>query len=114
MSGGELVDLRARRLVAALDELAELALGGVNVWPILAESKGGNVMEAISMRIHTDDLARLDRLAEALADSREARLVGVRWGRASVLRIALERGLEALEAEHAAALAAVPAARGGA
>jgi hypothetical protein len=49
----------------------------------------------ISLRVSAKAIEDADALAEALADSPEARIAG-RWGRSAVLRIALEEGLKVL------------------
>lgn len=55
---------------------------------------------SMSLRIPVDALSRADRLAERLAaDPRVAALAG-KPSRAAVLRLAIVRGLEVLEAEH--------------
>jgi predicted transcriptional regulator len=50
---------------------------------------------SIPIRLDDDTIDRLDRLAEALA----GRAAGVKVARSSVMRVALERGLDSLEAE---------------
>jgi hypothetical protein len=115
LDGAEVVELAARRPRAAalLDELAALgrgehALGGADV-PAILDRLNGDTMtttpkpsatpHATSVRLGTEDLDKLDRVVELMATSREARLVGGRWGRSTVLRLAVERGLDALLAE---------------
>lgn len=101
-----MIELAARRPRAAvlLDELAELARGGVDVALILErtgedEMRNTAAEHATSIRLNPDDLAKLDRVVELLATSESARLVGGRWGRSTVLRLAVGRGLDALLAE---------------
>lgn len=112
LDGAEVVELAARRPRAAalLDELAALgrgehALGGADVRAIL--DKVGTMTtkaeHATSVRLNPDDLDKLDRVVELMATSEAARLVGGRWGRSTVLRLAVGRGLDALLAEIAAA-----------
>lgn len=113
LGGADVVELAARRPRAAalLDELAALgrgehALGGADVGAIL--DKVGTMTttkaeHATSVRLNPDDLDKLDRVVELMATSEAARLVGGRWGRSTVLRLAVGRGLDALLAELAAA-----------
>ncbi len=94
---------------AALDELAALGrgehvLGGADVRKCLAGvgtmTKETKAEHATSIRLGAEDLAKLDRVVEVMAGSEVARLVGGRWGRSTVLRLAVGRGLDALLAEH--------------
>jgi hypothetical protein len=110
--GTGLVELAAGRPRAAalFDELAapgsgEHALGGVGVSAILDRLNGDPMTstpkpsatpQATSIRLSTQDLIKLDRVVQCMATSREARLVGHRWGRSTVLCLAVERGLDAL------------------
>jgi hypothetical protein len=59
--------------------------------------------EQIALRISKEDVARAARLQGVLAPP------GVAVNRSDVLRAALRRGLEALEADHAGAIAATMA-----
>ncbi len=114
LGGADVVELAARRSRAAalLDELAALgrgehALGGADVRKV--NERIGDTMtttkaeHATSVRLNPDDLDKLDRVVELMATSEAARLVGGRWGRSTVLRLAVGRGLDALLAELAAA-----------
>lgn len=93
---------------AALDELAALGrgehvLGGADVRKCLGVgtmTKETKAEHATSIRLGAEDLAKLDRVVEVMAGSEVARLVGGRWGRSTVLRLAVGRGLDALLAEH--------------
>lgn len=111
---GAVADLaRERRIRGKLDELAGLlARGEVNpertramlAGELDAEARRMDDDEALgtSIRLPRDLLAR----ADALADARNAR-TGERASRSAVLRLALERGIAALERE-AAELARPP------
>jgi hypothetical protein len=107
LDGAEVVELAARRPRAAalLDELAALgrgehALGGADVVAIL--DKVGTMTtttkteHATSVRLHPEDLDKLDRVVELMVGSDAARAAGGRWGRSTVLRLAVGRGLDAL------------------
>jgi hypothetical protein len=97
-----------------LDRLAEIARGGVDVHAMLEAERvatrsgnGGETMErkavaSVTVRCAPDLLTEADRLAEELADTPEARAAGGHWGRAAVLRLALDRGLRSLAEERAA------------
>lgn len=55
----------------------------------------------LSTRVPREDLERADRIAERLgADPRVGGLFGGRPSRAAVLRWAIRRGLDAIEAEY--------------
>jgi hypothetical protein len=90
-----------------LDRLAEIARGGVDVHALLGAGwnpNGGETMErkavaSVTVRCSPDLLTEADRLAEELADTPEARAAGGHWGRAAVLRLALDRGLRSLALE---------------
>lgn len=107
LDGAEVVELAARRPRAAalLDEFAALgrgehALGGADVRAIL--DKVGTMTtttkteHATSVRLHPEDLDKLDKVVERMASSEAARAAGGRWGRSTVLRLAVGRGLDAL------------------
>lgn len=116
---GRPVDLRARRVEAALEELAALGRRGVDVHAVLAAAAaapdpdpsplgpGGPMSEghATSVRLSPATIARLDRAVEALQSSPAANAAGGRWGRSTALRLAVEAGLAALEAGRGAGLA---------
>jgi hypothetical protein len=107
LDGAEVVELAARRprAVALLDELAALgcgehALGGADVHAINLTTEATmtttKAEHATSVRLHPEDLDKLDRVVELMASSEAARAVGGRWGRSTVLRLAVGRGLDAL------------------
>ena len=107
LDGAEVVELAARRPRAAalLDELAALgrgehALGGADVCAILDKvgtmTNSTRAEHATSVRLQPEDLDKLDRVVELMASSEAARAVGGRWGRSTVLRLAVGRGLDAL------------------
>ena len=50
----------------------------------------------VTVRLREDTLDEAERLADALADTSEARAAGGQWSRATVLRWAIEVGLEEL------------------
>jgi hypothetical protein len=52
--------------------------------------------QATSVRLNPDDLDKLDRVVELKATTEAACLVGGRWGRSTVLRLAVGRGLDGL------------------
>lgn len=57
----------------------------------------------LNLRLSSDLVQRADRLVDRLAaDPRVAALVGTKPSRSAVLRLAIVRGLEVLEAEHPA------------
>jgi hypothetical protein len=99
------VDLRAARVAAALDRLAALGRSGVDVHALLTRSPSGAPMTdpglATSVRLSPATLARLDDVAVALAGSPAAVAAGSRWGRSTVLRLAVDAGLAALAAPDA-------------
>ena len=97
MTTCEPVRLREVRRARLLDELAGLALvGGVNVQRLLEDSMGKRLTAPVTVRLREAALEEAERLAERLADSMEARAAGGKWGRATVLRWAVEVGLERL------------------
>lgn len=82
-----------------LDELAELADGGVDVAAILRRegAMGDRDLVGVSVRLPAETLVEAEALAEALANTPEARAAGGHWGRAAVLRLALAEGLRVLD-----------------
>jgi hypothetical protein len=52
-----------------------------------------------SVRLDPDDLDKFDRVAAPIRASGGTLLVGGRWGRSTVTRLAVGRGLDALKAE---------------
>lgn len=54
-----------------------------------------NVDRPLPVRLEDDTIERLDRLAAALTQ----RAAGVKVSRSSAMRVTIERGLDALEAE---------------
>lgn len=112
---GGAVDLaRERRIRERLEELRALLDGGeVDQGRTLAalagtlEAPGMTPDVPTSLRLSADLSARVDALAERLAaDPRLAAAVGGRVSRSAVLRLALERGIAALEADAAPPAAA--------
>jgi hypothetical protein len=105
MGAAAVVDLRSARVAAALDRLAALGRGGVDVHALLTRSPSGDPMSdpglATSVRLSPATLARLDDVAVALAGSPAAVAAGSRWGRSTVLRLAVDAGLAALAAPDA-------------
>lgn len=107
---GGAVDLaRERRIRAGLEELRALLDGGevdrARTLAALAgtlEAPGMTPDVPTSLRLSADLSARVDALAERLAaDPRLAVATGGRVSRSAVLRLALERGIAALEADAA-------------
>lgn len=99
---GDPVDLRAARRERLLDGLADAARCGVDVFGLLAK-EGEEVAKQrmtapVTVRLREETLDEADRLADALAGTMEARAAGGQWSRATVLRWAVELGLEALAA----------------
>lgn len=107
---------RERRIRAGLEELRALLDGGeVDRGRTLAalagtlEAPGMTPDVPTSLRLPADLSARVDALAERLAaDPRLAAAVGGRVSRSAVLRLALERGIAALEADTAPPSARAP------
>lgn len=99
MSAGA-VDLGAVRRSRLLDELAALSAVGVDVRGLLAREVEGMAKQRmtapVTVRLREDTLDEAERLADALADTSEARAAGGQWSRATVLRWAIEVGLEEL------------------
>lgn len=104
------VDLaRERRIRDRLDELRALLDGGevdrARTLAALAgtlEAPGMTPDVPTSLRLPAELLARVDALAELLAaDPRLSAAVGGRVSRSAILRVALERGVAALEADAA-------------
>lgn len=100
MTEAGLVDLRARRVEAALDELASLAerervADLIRAWT--TEGSMDDTTHATSIRLDRDTLARLDVMVEALRGTTAARAAGARWGRSVCLRLAVDAGLASME-----------------
>ncbi len=100
MTEAGLVDLRARRVEAALDELASLAerervADLIRAWT--TEGSMDDTTHATSIRLDRDPLARLDVVVEALRGTTAARAAGARWGRSVCLRLAVDAGLASME-----------------
>lgn len=94
------VDLARVRQERALDRLADLARE-VDVWGLLereeeAEVAKQRMTEPLTLRVRVATREEADRLVEALADTPEARGAGGQWSRATVLRLAIDAGLEVL------------------
>lgn len=94
------MDLRARRVEAALDELAGLAerervADLIRAWT--TEGSMDDTTHATSIRLDRDTLARLDVVVEALRGTTAARAAGARWGRSVCLRLAVDAGLASME-----------------
>ena len=101
---GAVLDFGTQRRRRLLDELADLACGNhplasgpVDVERLL-QSQGETLSiqtMPVSVRLTPEQLADLDQLAERMADAGrpEARASGGHWGRAALLRVAVERGL---------------------
>ncbi len=112
--GGPPVDLaRERRIRAALDELRALLdadpalaertramLAGELPCPDLEEKETMPNDAAINLRVPKDVLSRADALMPALAQDPMLQAAGRGVSRSVVLRLAVLRGLDSLEAEY--------------